>query len=467
MKAQNKAQSVCDVSVYSDKKSLALRFPKRHSTLWELLDGKSLKGKPKCLGIGKYGYSDTPEDWKRATQLAIAMEADLDHPEWEKLFDPTLAKYGLGGGKYAKLADVLQLPGTVQPEPEMTVGQMWEEYLVWKEGQIEESTFRAKYCSTFTNSIKRCLVDKITFWNCLLSADMADFVSAVSLAEETKKGLIAALNEAFLRVQSSGKTKLTASPFYGLTKALKADTRDKYKPVMNSGGNILQWWEVADAKNESTLEADKRAFTKNERDIIIKAFYDSSNAPERQIAPLIEFLFLTGCRPGEAFALTWGNIKFDNDIIFFGKSYSASIKKVKVTKNNSIRIFKLYPRLRDLLLRIKPADPKTNDLVFKQQKGQTYTSTRQSQLWMGYTNVNKQDETVFYPGVVARLVEEGEISSYLSPYHTRHTYITLTAWANKGDTSALMLLAHACENSVEVILRHYLGINKEVELNQP
>lgn len=65
-------------------------------------DGKSLKGKPKTLGLGKYGYKDNPEDWKRATQLAIALEGDLDHPEWSKLFDPTLAKYGLGGGKYCK-----------------------------------------------------------------------------------------------------------------------------------------------------------------------------------------------------------------------------------------------------------------------------------------------------------------------------------------------------------------------------
>ncbi|MEG4942442.1 hypothetical protein [Microcoleus sp. F4-D5] len=51
-----------DVTVYSDKGSVALRFPKRHNALWEQLDGKSLNGKPKCLGIGKYGYKDNPDD---------------------------------------------------------------------------------------------------------------------------------------------------------------------------------------------------------------------------------------------------------------------------------------------------------------------------------------------------------------------------------------------------------------------
>jgi len=37
------------------------------------------------------------------------------------------------------------------------------------------------------------------------------------------------------------------------------------------------------------------------------------------------------------------------------------------------------------------------------------------------------EKTYFYPGVVSQLVRDGKISSYLSPYHTRHTYITLTA----------------------------------------
>ncbi|MCC3428495.1 MAG: hypothetical protein JGK12_32495 [Microcoleus sp. PH2017_01_SCD_O_A] len=108
MKAQPKVQTACDITIGVDHGSLRLQFPSRHSPLWEALDGKPLKGKPKYLPLGRHGYKDNPEDWKRATQIAIAMEADLDHPEWEKLFDPTLAKYGIGGGKYAKLADVLQ-----------------------------------------------------------------------------------------------------------------------------------------------------------------------------------------------------------------------------------------------------------------------------------------------------------------------------------------------------------------------
>ncbi|MEG4941585.1 hypothetical protein [Microcoleus sp. F4-D5] len=87
MRADKRPQP-CDVTVHSDKGSLALRFPKRHNALWEQLDAKSLNGKPKCLGIGKYGYKDNRDDWRRATQLAIALEADLDHPECKNSFTP-------------------------------------------------------------------------------------------------------------------------------------------------------------------------------------------------------------------------------------------------------------------------------------------------------------------------------------------------------------------------------------------
>ncbi len=154
-------QQQCDITIGVDHGNLRLQFPKRHSPLWEQLDGKSLNGKPKYLPLGKHGYRDNPDDWKRASQLAIAIEADLDHPEWHKLFDPTLAKYGIGSAKYAKLADVLQLPGAVQAKPEITVGEMWEAYLEWKKTVIEESTF-ADVFKTMSNTLLGKVWDKKT-----------------------------------------------------------------------------------------------------------------------------------------------------------------------------------------------------------------------------------------------------------------------------------------------------------------
>ncbi|MGB8688975.1 MAG: hypothetical protein WCD53_16780 [Microcoleus sp.] len=181
------------------------------------------------------------------------------------------------------------------------------------------------------------------------------------------------------------------------------------------------------------------------------------------MAPLIEFLFLTGCRPGEAFALVWDHIKFENGFIWFNKSYSTIIDDVKVTKNNSIRQFYLYPRLTALLERINPENVKPKDLVFKQENSRGYNSSLHSDLWLGVALTNS-GKTYHYPGVVTRLIEEGKVSSYLPPYQARHTFITLTAWANKENSSALVLLAACCENSVEIILKHYLDVDRSVKL---
>ncbi len=234
MRVQRKAESVCDVSVFAHKGSLNLRFPKRHTPLWELLLGKSLKGKPYCHALGKHGFNDNPEDKKRALQIAIAMEADLDHPEWLKLFDPTLAKYGIGSAKYAQLAQVLQMPGTKQPEPEMTVGAMWEDYLTWKESQVEATTFKKNYLRVFPNALKGLKWCRDTqkfsdtgngIWDKPLSAEIGEFLILIELRAQTKSTLISALNEAFTRAQGQGKVKLTINPFSNL-KLDKPDTRD-------------------------------------------------------------------------------------------------------------------------------------------------------------------------------------------------------------------------------------------------
>ncbi|MEG4517167.1 MULTISPECIES: tyrosine-type recombinase/integrase [unclassified Microcoleus] len=477
MRADKRPQP-CDVTVYSDKGSLALRFPKRHASLWEQLDGKRPNKDIKTLGIGKYGYKDNPEDWKRATQLAIALEADLDHPEWEKLFDPTLAKYGLGGGKYAKLADVLQLPGTKQPEPEITVGEMWEAYLEWKKTVIEETTFKATYERKFSNLVygqvwdnqarvykkaNNCSLSKISLNDSQLNEKLAEIKShAKSLfLKELKRAFEFSKTKKLLRHE-------TADPFVDIEKyAVPAlTTQDKYAPKIINGEE-KQWHEVLD---EKSLEENRRAFTREERDIIIKAFYESESYSTREyIAPLIEFYFLTGCRTSEAFALTWNDVDFQRQTIRFSKSLGATTGKVKETKTGEVRLFyfKKGSRLEKLILTIKQKSINSK-LVFTNTKGERVTASLLKSHWLYYVNKKTlADGTVksyHYPGIVTRLADEGKISGYLPQYHTRHTYITLAAEANKHNNNALLLIATSCGNSVDVILRHYLGLSEASEI---
>ncbi|WP_377478885.1 MAG: hypothetical protein P2A85_09110 [Microcoleus anatoxicus] len=470
MKSQPKAQPACDIAVYADKGSLALRFPKRHNPLWEALDGKSLKGKPKCLGIGKYGFSaDEPDDWKRAAKIAALIESDLDHPEWEKLFDPTLAKYGLGGGKYAKLAEVLQLPGTVQPEPEITVGEMWEAYLEWKKDWIEPTTFELNYKIVFSNTIKGLVWNNSlrvhstfsggTIWDMSIDKiDLKPFWDS-PICTTTKQKALRALSEAFCRMQSIGETSLMVNPFSSIDTAKR--TVDKYQSTVNTKGEIQEWWQSDNSDDSNPEESDRRAYSSIERDIIIQSFYSSDKNASVVIAPLIEFLFLTGCRSGEAFAIRWQDIFIgrDKNYIRFSKSYNGRLKNTQVTKTGEVRLFKIYPRLNSLLMRIKPVDTKGTDLVFVNTQGASYNSGSLDANWREYGG-RKNGKMYRYPGVVTQLVEQGAIGCYLSPYHTRHTFITLQAQSGTD----LLLLATACGNSVEVIQRHYLGIDTDVNL---
>ncbi|MEG4228105.1 tyrosine-type recombinase/integrase [Microcoleus sp. N9_B2] len=472
MRADKRPQP-CDVTVYSDKGSLALRFPKRHNPLWEQLDGKSLV-KPKCLGIGKYGYRDNPDDWKRATQLAIALEADLDHPEWEKLFDPTLAKYGLGGGKYAKLADVLQLPGAKQPEPEITVGEMWEAYLEWKKTVVEETTFKKAF-GCFTNAIHgkvwskktKTYVQQVSPLSRLPLSNEKELELCLSnISLSAKSYFFTELNQAFEFCKTKGMlvNPTTENPFVTDKFSVPAvTTQQKYAPKIVNGEE-KEWYEALDEKD---LENDRRAFTKEERDIIIKAFYEGSSS-KAFYAPLIEFYFLTGCRTSEALPLTWKDIDFERNLIRFNKSLGSCTKKVKETKTGEARLFYFSEnsRLKEMLVKLKSET--SSNLVFPSKSGKYHSQASIGKIWLGYilakTLVDGTECTYYYPGVVTQLVESGKVGCYLSPYHTRHTYITLTANANKHDNNALLYIATACGNSVDVILRHYLGAAENTQI---
>ena len=54
-------------------------------------------------------------------------------------------------------------------------------------------------------------------------------------------------------------------------------------------------------------------------------------------------------------------------------------------------------------------------------------------------------------------MQDGEISQYLKPSATRHTFITIQAHAGVD----LKLLADFVGNSVDVIYDRYLGVNKD------
>ncbi|WP_449416891.1 tyrosine-type recombinase/integrase [Phormidium nigroviride] len=456
-----------NVRVYEDKGSLALRFSTKYNPIFEELTG--FKGRQKCMGLK---MSDSPANWKKAQQIALQIEADLEHSDWNKLFDPTFAKYGIGDAKFAqKMGELVQLP---TQKVAMTIGEMWEDYLIWKEGQVQPTTFKRKYKVTYTNALKGLKWNKTTqgfvdselgIYSLPLDAaigDKAQVALSKALALDSAKETLSALREAYDRAVNLGKIPPTKNPFE-MVKG-EANNNQMYAPRQDEEGVWREWWYFEDATKDEELK-DTRAFTLTERDTIIKAFYESDSDAERHAATLIEFLFLTGCRHGEAFGLRWKDVSFERGYVRFSKSFDKKTRITKCTKNDTIRMFKLYPRLTELLLRIQANSSKTgkNDLVFTLMNGSAYGSGNIFSLWnaLSNTTTSKEGEKVkyCYPGIVAKLVGQGLIGQYLKPYSTRHTFITLQA-QNGVD---IPLLAAICGNSVDVIYRHYLGFNKSAE----
>lgn len=358
------------------------------------------------------GRKDTPENRRWLTAVVYRIQADLDHPD--NLFDPSLKKYFVPIGEANR---------------RVILKDLWEKYCQWKliTTQIHQTTYRTRY-KTYYNWLKPWLERPI-------DRDLTnEIIVNLMRAENHKQNL----KKLFRCLKAMGEWAVR-NEFLAKNYFLEMGEVD-VKPVKKS----IQLAELEEYK----------AFSLKERDTIINAFYSSSNAKERQAAKLIEFLFLTGCRLGEAFALKWNDILTEG--IIFKESYSTETKITKPPKNYKIRLFKTkkYTKLLNLLeaLRLETYSKKTNNYVFISPNGENYDRLQLDVLWRGKDHGNGR----FSQGVITRLVEEGKVSEYLKPSSTRHTFISHQARANVD----LKLLADSVGNSIDVIYKHYLSSDK-------
>lgn len=117
-------------------------------------------------------------------------------------------------------------------------------------------------------------------------------------------------------------------------------------------------------------DTDINPFTLEERDRIIQAF--QTDRYYKFYASLIEFLFLTGCRPSEAIALQWQHIAPDFRSIRFEQAVVPSEKGLvckKGLKTQKKRTFPVNSRLVRLLQSIKPEEVKGETKVFPSPEG--------------------------------------------------------------------------------------------------
>jgi len=208
-------------------------------------------------------------------------------------------------------------------------------------------------------------------------------------------------------------------------------------------------------------DPDKKAWTVEEVGIILSAWSErqKNHSYYRRhdvTATLLEFLFDTGVRHGEAFGLRWNALSDDLLTALIHKSFSTSIRKLKETKTTKTRKIKLNKEIRAYLQQLKefyiemgmPVSP--GSYIFMKSNQEPFVTGDISRIWRGRSasDTAKHKEVI---GLVPQLVLDGELRSYIDPYSTRRTFISIEAQSGVDPKT----VADIVGDNVETILKHY------------
>jgi integrase len=370
-----------------------------------------VKGFPKRQFFIATGLKDTKRHREivRSRRDAIATDIALQR------FDPSLEGYQFTGSKEIRLPDEPKKP---EAKYRYDLQELWEKYTNFQSAQLEKTTILSSY-----QAIAR-YIHRLPNAGLENASDIRDWL------------------------------------LVNTTQYMAWDNLTSYKRccewAVDSGlisDNPFAKLKIQKPKRKSDDDDDYRAFTLEQRDLIIKAF--EQHRVHSYYAPLVKFLFWTGCRLGEAFALTWGDINDDCRKISISKSRNL-YKILKGTKNRKKRVFPAQQgsKLQELLLNLRPENCNPNHLVFVSKTGKCLSSDTASNFWNEVISCYN-GKLYYYPGVVKELVQQGKIPYYLKPYSTRHTF---TTWAISSGISPDKV-ALWIGDEVETVLRHYCHPN--------
>lgn len=350
------------------------------------------------------GLKDTKRNREkvRSRRDAIANDILLEQ------FDPTLERYQF---RATAIAPAALAPPKPKP-PQHDLGELWDKFTEFQSHQLETTTIKGNYLAiarcirklptkkiTDATLIRNWLFENTTHfmsWHCILK-----FNQCCKWAQE--EGLI------------------SDNPFEQLkiSKPKKKSDRDEYK-----------------------------AFTLEQRDLIIQAFEKHDRL--KHYASLIKFLFWTGCRPGEAFALTWGDISTDCRRILINKSRNLHGIS-KGTKNGKSRVFPCADgsKLQQMLSALRQGQGQ-EDVIFLSKQGHRMNSAILNNIW-NRSAAMFNGRVRYFSGVVTELADGGLVP-YLKPYSTRHTFATWAiATGNSPDK-----VAYWIGDDVATVLKYYV-----------
>jgi integrase len=334
-------------------------------------------GKRRYLSLS---LSDTPKHRTMAAMKASEIEQDF-------LYD-----------RYKGFAHYQGRVTPITPKGDITLDDLWRDFVEYKRGQVSETTIAVDYAG-YTAALARCphgFKDAVKIRNWAIGA----------CTYESARRFIGALSACCEWAVKSGVIEV--NPF--------ADLKLE--------------------RNRKKSKAEINPFTAEERDRIIAAFDDHEYY--RHYAPIVRFLFSTGCRPSEAIALEWRHIKGDH--IMFEQAATKGVNGVRVKqglKTEARRRIRINAGIKTLLDGIK----RVNDRVFQAPRGGL----------IQWGNFQKN-------GWTACLKDAGV--EYRKPYQMRHTFITLALESGMDAKDVAKMVG----NSAEIIYRHYAGSLRDLEV---
>ncbi len=333
------------------------------------------------------GIRSNPLNRKLAQDKAFEIERDIEYGE----FDPTYQKYQVGTALT-----------TVDPIGELPTSQtslleLWRQYVDARKTGKSPATIRMY--GWVANHLERCPHKSPDNHQAIF-----DWLTANVPANSTRR-LLMHLSAC---CKWAKRSKLVGdNPFESMTAEIKL-------------------------KKVSNEEIEIQPFTREERDLIISAF--EGNRYYKYYAPLVKFLFFTGCRPSEALGLPWKNI--GQSVILFNRAviYDGNGLVLKQgLKTQKSRKFPINAQLRDLIATLKTENTNPDSLVFPSPKKKFID-------WGNFT-------TRAWKVVLSSL----ENIDYRNPYQTRHTFCSL---CREADISSLQI-AKWVGNSPAIIDRVY------------
>lgn len=177
---------------------------------------------------------------------------------------------------------------------------------------------------------------------------------------------------------------------------------------------------------------------------------------------LFPFLLLyTGCRRGEALALTWGDIDFKEDMIRINKEYiyPNGMPVLKPPKTEAgIRRIPLLPGLKAAL--VKPRGTKPTDLIFPAPDGRPLQENAFRRRWRHYC----KDAGLVTEVIELKTRKNGENYEYhhyepiITPHQLRHGYATILYEADVDAKASQEFLGHA---DIHTTLQIYTDLRRE------